>query len=85
MKTLKNKLKDNKLNLLLKVSFWQIKIFFHIKIHLVKINIFYLARVTKLIKEVDSVIGVEYEKDGKTFKEFGPVIIATGGYAADFS
>jgi len=38
-----------------------------------------------LIKDLDTVIGVEYEKDGKTFKEFGPVIIATGGYAADFS
>nr|CAG8463483.1 6911_t:CDS:2 [Entrophospora candida]CAG8466659.1 9886_t:CDS:2 [Entrophospora candida] len=43
------------------------------------------ARATKLIKEGDSVIGVEYEKDGKTFKEHGPVVLATGGYAADFS
>ncbi|CAG8542860.1 15818_t:CDS:10 [Funneliformis caledonium] len=43
------------------------------------------ARVTKLIKEGEEVIGVEYEKDGQTFKELGPVILATGGYAADFT
>jgi len=43
------------------------------------------ARATKLIKEGDNVIGVEYVKDGKTFKEHGPVVLATGGYAADFS
>ena len=29
--------------------------------------------------------GVVYEKDGKQFEEYGPVIIATGGYGADFS
>jgi len=43
------------------------------------------ARVTKLIKENDAVIGVEYEHDGKSYKEYGPVVICTGGYAADFS
>jgi len=43
------------------------------------------ARVTKLIKEGDAVIGVEYVKDGQTCKEYGSVILATGGYAADFT
>jgi flavocytochrome c len=43
------------------------------------------ARVTRLLKDGDAVIGVEYEKDGKTFTEYGAVILATGGYGADFS
>ena len=30
-------------------------------------------------------IGVEYEKDGKKHQEFGVVIIATGGFGADFT
>ena len=43
------------------------------------------ARATKLIQEGDNkVVGIEYEKDGKTFTEYGAVILATGGYAADF-
>jgi flavocytochrome c len=43
------------------------------------------ARVTKLITEGGAVVGVEYEKDGKVAIEHGVVILATGGYGADFS
>ncbi|KAI8823131.1 FAD binding domain-containing protein [Fimicolochytrium jonesii] len=43
------------------------------------------ANVNKIVKENGKVVGVEYERDGKTYKESGPVIVATGGYAADFS
>ncbi|KAJ1553738.1 hypothetical protein HK096_006640, partial [Nowakowskiella sp. JEL0078] len=44
------------------------------------------ANVTKLLQSDGKVIGVEYTaKDGSTNSEYGPVIIATGGYAADFS
>jgi succinate dehydrogenase/fumarate reductase flavoprotein subunit len=42
------------------------------------------ARVTKVLREGDKSVGVEYEYDGKTHKAYGPVILATGGYAADF-
>jgi flavocytochrome c len=43
------------------------------------------ARVTKLIKDSDgSIVGVEYEHDGQTHRADGPVVLATGGYAADF-
>jgi succinate dehydrogenase/fumarate reductase flavoprotein subunit len=44
------------------------------------------ARVTKLIKDDSgAVIGTEYVFNGKTETAYGPVILATGGYAADFS
>lgn len=44
------------------------------------------ARATKILTDSNgAAIGVEYEKDGQTFTEHGPVIIATGGYAADFT
>ena len=43
------------------------------------------AKVNKLIKDGDDVIGVEFEKDGKVHTEHGIVIIATGGFGADFS
>lgn len=44
------------------------------------------ARVVKLVKdEQGAVIGVEYTHNGKTETAYGPVILATGGYAADFT
>ncbi|BEI93158.1 uncharacterized protein CcaverHIS019_0507860 [Cutaneotrichosporon cavernicola] len=43
------------------------------------------TKVTGLIKEGDQVVGVEYEKGGQKGKEYGVVILATGGYAADFT
>ncbi|KAI0076153.1 Flavocytochrome c [Panus rudis PR-1116 ss-1] len=44
------------------------------------------ARVVKLIKDDSgAVVGVEYTHNGKTESAYGPVILATGGYAADFT
>jgi len=42
------------------------------------------ARALSLVTNGDMCVGVEYEKAGQTFKEFGPVILATGGFGADF-
>jgi len=44
------------------------------------------AKVTKLIQNANGdCVGVVYEKDGKTFEEFGSVIVCSGGFGADFS
>lgn len=44
------------------------------------------ATATKLLTDSNgSVSGVEYVKDGQTFTEHGAVVIATGGYGADFA
>ncbi|KAL1739088.1 FAD binding domain-containing protein [Schizophyllum fasciatum] len=43
------------------------------------------ARVTALLKDGERVTGVEYEVGGEKRTESGTVVIATGGYAADFS
>lgn len=43
-----------------------------------------LAKVTELITDNNKVVGVKYTKDGNTYSEYGPVIIATGGFGADF-
>lgn len=48
-------------------------------------RLFTKSRATKLIEEGNKVVGVEFERDGKTYREYGPVIIATGGFGADFS
>lgn len=51
-----------------------------------RVRIIKKARVTRLIKdESNSVVGAEYFHDGKTHTAYGPVILATGGYAADFT
>ncbi|KAK9895825.1 Flavocytochrome c [Cystobasidium minutum MCA 4210] len=50
-----------------------------------RVQILKKARVTKLLYEGDAVTGVEYEYKGQKYTEKGAVILATGGYAADFS
>merc|ERR1719183_835120 len=45
------------------------------------------TKVTKLLTDKNGgVVGCEcVDKDGKTFQEHGPVVIATGGFGADFT
>jgi succinate dehydrogenase/fumarate reductase flavoprotein subunit len=51
-----------------------------------RVKIIKKARASKLIKdESGAVIGCEYVRAGKTEVAYGPVILATGGYAADFT
>lgn len=50
-----------------------------------RVQIIKKARVTKLNKSGKTITGVNYELDGKTYTENGPVVLATGGYAADFT
>merc|ERR1711920_870653 len=52
-----------------------------------KARIMLKTKVTKLLTDKNgSVCGVEaVTKDGKTIQEHGPVIIATGGFGADFA
>lgn len=42
------------------------------------------ARATELIKENGHIVGVKYTFKGQTYEEYGAVILATGGYAADY-
>ncbi|EHK39772.1 uncharacterized protein TrAtP1_006709 [Trichoderma atroviride] len=49
-----------------------------------RVEIIKKARVTSLNKEGNTVTGVTYEVNGETASLDGPVILATGGYAADF-
>ncbi|ODV92754.1 hypothetical protein CANCADRAFT_23179 [Tortispora caseinolytica NRRL Y-17796] len=49
-------------------------------------KIFMKCRVTSILKEGNTVIGVEYEDaNGEKKRDYGPVVLATGGYAADFT
>lgn len=51
-----------------------------------RVEIIMKADVKRLLRDENkAVIGVEYVHDGKTIQEHGVVILATGGYAADFS
>ena len=49
-----------------------------------RVQIIKKARVTGLNKEGNTITGVKYEHDGKSLTLSGPVVLATGGYAADF-
>ncbi|KAI9855686.1 MAG: hypothetical protein M1824_005919 [Vezdaea acicularis] len=50
-----------------------------------RVQIIKKARVTGVNHEGNKVSGVTYEFNGEPTKADGPVILATGGYAADFS
>ncbi|KAK6531902.1 hypothetical protein TWF694_003065 [Orbilia ellipsospora] len=49
-----------------------------------RVQILKKAKVTKLNKSGNKISGLEYEIDGKTASIDGIVVLATGGYAADF-
>lgn len=50
-----------------------------------RVQVLKKARVTKLLQDASgAVTGVEYEFKGQKYTENGVVILATGGYAADF-
>jgi flavocytochrome c len=49
-----------------------------------RVQIIKKARVTSLNKEGNTITGVKYDHNGETFSLDGPVVLATGGYAADF-
>ncbi|KAI1103454.1 Flavocytochrome c [Jackrogersella minutella] len=50
-----------------------------------RVQIIKKARVTSLNKEGNKVTGVTYESNGESSTLDGPVVLATGGYAADFT
>ncbi|KAL8417802.1 hypothetical protein RB594_001434 [Gaeumannomyces avenae] len=50
-----------------------------------RVQIIKKARVTSLNKDHNKVTGVTYEYNGESQVLEGPVVLATGGYAADFS
>ena len=50
-----------------------------------KAKIITKARATELIMSGGACTGCVHEKGGASFKEFGPVILASGGFGADFT
>merc|ERR1719356_2034989 len=50
-----------------------------------KARIITKARVTQLLCDSGRCVGCVYEKGGVEFQEHGPVILASGGFGADFS
>merc|ERR1711979_108346 len=50
-----------------------------------KARIITKAKVNKLVTEGSAVVGCVYEKGGVSFQEHGPVILASGGFGADFT
>ncbi|PQE03314.1 flavocytochrome c protein [Rutstroemia sp. NJR-2017a BBW] len=50
-----------------------------------RVQIIKKARVTGLNKEGNKINGVSYEFNGESCSVEGPVVLATGGYAADFT
>ncbi|KAI9889839.1 MAG: hypothetical protein M1814_004941 [Vezdaea aestivalis] len=50
-----------------------------------RVQIIKKARVTSINKEGNKATGVTYEYDGESHTAEGPVVLATGGYAADFT
>ncbi|KAN0090662.1 FAD binding domain containing protein [Tylopilus felleus] len=51
-----------------------------------RVKIYKKARVTRLLKDESAAVnGVEFVRNGKIETAYGPVILATGGYAADFT
>lgn len=50
-----------------------------------RVQIIKKARVTGLNKDGNKITGVTYEFDGESNSVEGPVVLATGGYAADFT
>jgi flavocytochrome c len=50
-----------------------------------RVQIIKKARVTSLNKDGNKITGVTYEFGGESCQIEGPVVLATGGYAADFS
>jgi len=50
-----------------------------------RVQIIKKARVTGINKEGNKISGVQYEFNGESSSIEGPVVLATGGYAADFT